>query len=139
MFCQSLYPRLLIAAILNTIIKAGKHTGGIGHGFLFAHLRAGGAKIGHARALIIGCHFKRTAGTRGILFKKDDNISVLQKLRLAPDLFGLLELGRQIQQIREVFRREVYFFQKIPVIQPVAHDAFPPFADSVNPCDYAAG
>ena len=109
MLGQGLYTLLPVAPVFDAVVKTGQYAGRIRQGFLLAHLRAGGPQIGYARALVKGRHLKGTTGAGGILFKQDDDIPALQILRLGAVFFGPLEQGRQVQQIGEVFGREVQF------------------------------
>ena len=69
-----LYDSLAVAPVFNAVVHPPQHTGGVGDGFFFAHLGAGGAEIGHAHAQIISRHLKGAAGAGGILFKQQCDV-----------------------------------------------------------------
>ena len=69
-----LYDGLGVAPVFNAVVHPPQHTGGVGDGFFFAHLGAGGAKIGHAHAQVMPRHLKGAAGTGGILFKQQRDV-----------------------------------------------------------------
>ena len=101
---QLFHDLLAVATVLDAVKHPSQHPGGIGDGFLFANLAAGGVQIGHLHAQIMGGYLKAAAGAGGGLFK--DQGDVLAPQLVVPDtglLFGF-QVSGQLQQLPDLGR-----------------------------------
>ncbi|MNT63079.1 hypothetical protein D3C72_2008600 [compost metagenome] len=60
-FAQLFDDGLAIAAILDAVIHAAQHAGGVFHRLFVANLRSAWAEVGDLRTLVKGAHFKGAA------------------------------------------------------------------------------
>ena len=104
---QDLDQFLAKPAIFDAVVHAPQHAGGIFHRFLVADLRAGWSQVGHMRALVIGGHFKGTARAGRGLLKDEGDVLTLEPRLLETAVLGGLEVGGQLEQKLEFFRRKV--------------------------------
>ena len=116
-FRQLLYDGLRIAPVFDAVVHPTQHPGGVGDGFLFAHLGAGGAEIGHPHAQIVSRHLKGAAGAGGVLFKQQCDVLPLMDAVGDARFFLRLQLCRQIQQVGDLRRGEVQQRQKASAFQ----------------------
>jgi len=96
---QGLDDRLTEAAVLDAVEEAGEHAGGVGHGFLPAHLGTGWADAGAVRALVVGADLKGAARARGVLLEEDHDVASLEEPGLPAGLLGLLEAGGKLNEV----------------------------------------
>ena len=90
-----LYDGLGVATVFDAVVHPPQHTGGVGDGFFFAHLGAGGAEICHAHAQVMPRHLKGAAGTGGILFKQQRDVLPLMDAVGNARFFLRFQLRRQ--------------------------------------------
>jgi len=80
-------------------------------------LRTGRIEIGAVRTLIMRGHLERAARPGRGLLEDQHDIASDQPLRFAPLTFGLLELGRQVEQIGPLVAGEVEFGEEMTRMQ----------------------
>ena len=112
---QDFHQVLAEAAVLDAVVHAAQHAGGILHGFFVTDLRAGGSQVGDVRALVIGGDFEGAAGAGGGLFEDQGDVLAFQPLLLIAAVLGCLEVGRELEQELELLRSEVQFLEKVAV------------------------
>ena len=104
---QVLHHRLLEAAVLDAVVHAAEHAGGVLDGLLLAHLRAAGIQVGHAHAQVHGAHLEGAAGTgRGLLEQKHDILALQVAVGHAGALH-VLEVAGQIEQVADLLGSEI--------------------------------
>ncbi len=94
---QFLHPRLLKAAVLDAVVHAAQHAGGVANRLFLAELRAGRIKVGHLGTLVVRGDLKRTARAGRSLLEDQGDVLALQVLRLGAGFLGLFQFGREIQ------------------------------------------
>ena len=104
---QFFHDLLSVAPVFNTVEHAGQYPGRIGDTLLFADLGSLRIQIGRPHAQVMARDLKGTAGPGAGLLKDQGNVPAL-KITVGDSLFLLiLEIGSQIQQIEDLFFREV--------------------------------
>ena len=121
---QVLHHGLLEAAVLNAVVHAAQHLGGVGQGLLLAHLGGGGVQEGHAHAQVAGAHLEGAAGAGGGLFKQQHHLLAGEPLVLHAVVLHPLELGGQVQHIVDLGGGEVQQGQEAPAANVDAHGKF---------------
>ena len=94
---QLFHDALAEAAVLDAVVHAGEHAGGIGHGFLLAYLGAAG-KVGAVAALIVHGGLEGAAGAGGSLFEDEGDVLAGEELGFAASLAQGLEAGGEVEQ-----------------------------------------
>ena len=87
-FRQRLYQRLAVAAILDAVIHAAQHAGGISHRLFVADLAAARAEISDISALIVCGNFERASGAGRVFFEDERDVFALQTLSFATVFFS---------------------------------------------------
>ncbi len=119
---QFFHNLLPVAAVFDAVVHATQDSGGVGDGFLFAHLAAGGAEIGDMRSLVEGGDFKGAACAGAVFFKDQGDVFALEALLLGAGVFGLLEVQRKVEQKLDLFGAEVHQREKMAVSEVERHE-----------------
>ena len=114
---QDLDELLREAAVLDRVVHAPEHPGGVLHRFLVADLRSLGTEVGHVRALVVGRHLERAARAGRGLLEDQDDLLLLQPLLLGPAALRGFQLGGEIQQADELLLREEANVEEIAALQ----------------------
>ena len=84
------------AAVLDRVVHAAEHAGGVLDRLLVAHVRAGGADEGDVRALVVGGDLERAARPGRVLLEDQRDLLADELLFLPALLLGRLQLGREV-------------------------------------------
>ncbi len=87
------------AAILDAVIHAAEHAGGVFDAFFVTDLAAGGLEIGNACALVHRGHFKSAAGAGGSFLENQGDVFAFELRHFCAGFFGRFQFGRRIEQI----------------------------------------
>ena len=109
------------AAILDPVVEAAEHAGGVLHRFLVPDLRALRAEVGHVRALIVGGHLEGAARAGRALLEDQRDVLAHQVLCLGAVPLGRLQVFRQGQKVANLVRRKVHQVEEIAVAKFTRH------------------
>jgi len=109
------------AAVLDAVVEAAEHTGGILHRFLVSDLRALRAEVGHVRALIVGGHLEGAARAGRALLEYQRDLLAHQVLCLGAVPLGRLQVFRHGQKVANLVRRKVHQVEEIAVSKFTRH------------------
>ena len=113
-YCAQDFHQLLAeAAVLDAVVHAAQHPGGVLHRLLVADLRAGRSQVGDVGALVVGGHLEGAAGAGGGLLEDQGDVLALQPLLLVAAVLGRFQVGRQLEQELELLGGEVQLLQKL--------------------------
>ena len=118
---QLLNDGLAVAAILNAVVHAAQHAGGVFHRLFMADLRAAWAEVGDLRTLVERAHFEGAAGAGGGFFKDQSDVFPDQGLLFTSGFFGGLQLDGEVDQVLDLRRGVVQQYQESAVFQIDGH------------------
>ena len=118
-----LHDCLVEAAILDAIVHAAEHAGGVLDGLFVAHLRARGIEIRHAHAQVVARDLERAARTRGGLLKEEHDVLALEMPMRHTSALELLEVCREVDEILNLGRSEVEQLEKVAATEINAHES----------------
>ena len=113
---QLFHDGLAKAPVLDAVVHAAQHPGGVGNGLLHADLGAGGPQVGAAHAQVLGGHLKGAAGPGGGFLKDQGHVFPLQIPVGYARLFLGLQVRRRVQEPLDFRRSEVQQLQKVLVV-----------------------
>ncbi|MOA18998.1 hypothetical protein D3C78_1393500 [compost metagenome] len=116
---------LLEAAILDGVVHAPEHAGGVLHAFLVADLRGARIDVGDAGALIVGGHLEGAAGAGGGLFEDQRDVLAPEVLLLGAGVLGALEVARQVEEVTQLAGAVVHQAEQVAVVHVERHDGLP--------------
>ncbi|MCY1438852.1 hypothetical protein D9M71_550680 [compost metagenome] len=116
---------LLEATVLDGVVHAPEHAGGVLHAFLVADLRGVRVDVGDVGALVIGGDFKRAAGAGRGFFEDQRDVVALEMLLFGAGVLGTLEVAGQVEQVAQFARGVVFQAQQIAVMDVERHFGSP--------------
>ena len=123
---QILNHGLLEAAVLDAVIHAAQNLGGVGQGFLLAHLRRAGIQERNAHAEVTRTDLKRAAGAGRGLLEQQNDLLVGEVLVLHAVSLQALEFGGEIEHIVDFRGGEVELGEEASSSDVYAHSMVPP-------------
>ena len=112
-FSEVFHDILTVSAVFDTVVHTAEHTGRICDALLLAHLGTRRAEVGHLRPLVVCSHLEGAARTRGILFKKEDDVLAFEHLFLPARLLVRFQACGKLYEPVYLFGSEIEQFQKI--------------------------
>ena len=112
---QDFHQLLAEAAVLDPIVHAPQHPGGVFHRFLVTDLRAGWSQVGDLGALVVSRHFEGAASAGGGLFEDQGDVLALQPGLLVAAVLGCLQVSGKLEQELELFGGEIELLEKVAV------------------------
>ncbi|MNN07476.1 hypothetical protein D3C81_1203020 [compost metagenome] len=116
---------LLEATVLDGVVHAPEHAGGVLHAFLVADLRGVRVDVGDIGALVIGGHFEGAAGAGRGFFEDQRDVVAFQVLLLGAGVLGALEVAGQVQQVAQLAGGVVFQAEQVAVVNVERHDFSP--------------
>ena len=89
---------LAVAAILNTVVHAPQHAGGVFNRLFMANLAAAGAEPGDASALVKCGNFERASGAGRVFFEDERDVFAGEMLNFNIVFLISFKPGRQLKQ-----------------------------------------
>ena len=123
---QILHHALLEAAVLDAVVHAAQDLGGVGQGFLLAHLAGAGIQEGHAHAQVAGAYLEGAACPGGGLLKQQHDLLAAQPFVLHAGGLQTLELGGQVDEVVDLVGGVVQKSEEAPSSDVDAHGSSPP-------------
>ena len=112
------------AAVLDAVVHAAEHAGGVLDGLLLAHLGAAGIEVGDAHAEVHAAHLERAARAGGGLLEQQDDVLAFEVAMGGTRQFQVLELLGQLDEVADLVRREIQQLQEVASAQARGHDSF---------------
>ncbi|MCY1433153.1 hypothetical protein D9M71_491740 [compost metagenome] len=116
---------LLEATVLDGVVHAPEHAGGVLHAFLVADLRGVRVDVGDVGALVIGGHFEGAAGAGRGFFEDQGDVVAFEVLLLGAGVLGTFQVAGQVQQVAQLARGVVFQAQQVTVVDVERHDDSP--------------
>jgi hypothetical protein len=105
------------AAVLDRVVHAAEHARRVLHRLLVADVRARGADERDVGALVVGGDLERAARAGRVLLEDQRDLLAGEALLLASLALRRLELGRQVEQVRDLRRRVLGEARQVPAVQ----------------------
>ena len=105
------------AAVLDRVVHAAEHAGGVLDRLLVAHVRAARADEGDVGALVVGRDLERATRAGRVLLEDQRDLLADELLLLAALLLRRLQLGGEVDEVADLVGGVVGQLEEVPAVQ----------------------
>ncbi len=116
---------LFEATVLNGVVHAPEHAGGVFHALFMADLRRVRVDVGDVGALVIGRHFEGATGAGRSFLEDQGDVVALQMLLLGASVFRAFQIAGQVEQVTQLTWGVVFQAEQVTVVNVKSHDGSP--------------